>query len=59
MCIKLIQEARDLEYEKMKLDTLDRMKSAIGLYKSLGLREIEPYGFNPDPTTKYMELNLR
>ncbi len=59
LCIALIQGARNLGYEKMRLDTLDRMKSAIGLYKSMGFKEIEPYRFNPDPTTKYMELSLR
>ena len=42
----------------MRLDTLDRMKSAIGLYKSFGFKEIEPYRFNPEPTTKDMELSL-
>lgn len=59
LCTALIRKAGDLGYEKMRLDTLDRMTSAIGLYKSLGFKEIEPYRFNPDPTTKYMELRLR
>ena len=59
LCRMLIREAINLGYEKMRLDTLERMKSAIGLYKNLGFKEIEPYRFNPDPTAKYMELNLK
>ena len=59
LCTALIQEAMNLGYEKMRLDTLGRMKAAMRLYKNLGFKEIEPYRFNPDPTTKYMELNLR
>jgi GNAT superfamily N-acetyltransferase len=59
LCAALIQEAINLGYEKMKLDTLGHMKSAIRLYENLGFKEIKPYRFNPDPTTKYMELNLR
>ena len=58
LCIALIQKAKNLGYEKMRLDTLERMKTAIRLYESLGFREIEPYRFNPDPSTKYMELIL-
>lgn len=58
LCTALIKKARNLGYEKMRLDTLGRMKSAIGLYESLGFKEIESYRFNPDPTTKYMELVL-
>jgi putative acetyltransferase len=59
LCNALIQEAKNLAYEKMRLDTLGRMKAAIRLYESLGFKEIEPYRFNPDPTTKYLELSLR
>jgi GNAT superfamily N-acetyltransferase len=58
LCNALIQEAKDLGYDKMRLDTLGRMKTAIRLYESLGFEEIEPYRFNPDPTAKYMELSL-
>lgn len=59
LCIRLIEEARQLGYEKMRLDTLARMESAIGLYMSLGFREIAAYRFNPDPTVRYMELSLK
>ena len=59
LCTTLIQEAIRLGYDKMRLDTLGRMKAAKRLYENLGFREIEPYRFNPDPTTKYMELSLK
>jgi ribosomal protein S18 acetylase RimI-like enzyme len=58
LCAALIQKATSLGYEKMRLDTLGRMKAAIRLYENLGFREIGPYRFNPDPSTRYMELNL-
>ncbi len=58
LCRALVREAGVLGYEKMRLDTLDRMKAAIRLYESLGFREIAPYRFNPDPAAKYMELDL-
>ena len=59
LCTMLIEEARRLDYEKMRLDSLSRMKAAIKLYESLGFKEIEPYRFNPDPATRYMELCLK
>jgi|SRR5208283_4575785 len=59
LCTTLIQEAKKMGYEKMRLDTLVRMEAAKRLYISLGFGEIESYCFNPDPTTKYMELSLR
>ena len=55
----LINEARNLGYTKMRLDTLPgRMDKAIALYRSIGFVEIDPYYENPVPDAKFMELEL-
>ncbi len=60
MANKLIEDAKQIGYEKMRLDTIgDRMKEALTLYKSLGFYEIEPYYDNPQLGVVYMELDLR
>jgi ribosomal protein S18 acetylase RimI-like enzyme len=55
----LIRVARDIGYERMRLDTLPgKMDPAIGLYRSLGFRNIEPYYDNPVEGAVFMELSL-
>ncbi|MCX6287547.1 MAG: GNAT family N-acetyltransferase [Bacteroidetes bacterium] len=50
--------AKDLNYEKIRLDTIDSMKSAIKLYRDKGFREIKPYRFNPNENALFFELTL-
>jgi ribosomal protein S18 acetylase RimI-like enzyme len=55
---KIIEDAIELEYESILLDTLNTMKPAINLYKSFGFEEIEPYYDNPLEGATYFSLNL-
>ena len=55
----LISEAREIGYERMRLDTIgSEMKKAIELYRELGFKEIAPYRANPIEGALYMELAL-
>lgn len=55
----IINEARNIGYTHMRLDTIPSMKAAVSLYTSLGFKEIEPYRFNPIEGARFMELELK
>lgn len=54
-----IAAARDIGYERMRLDTIPaRMPAAQHLYRSLGFVEIPPYYHSPLKGTVMLELRL-
>jgi ribosomal protein S18 acetylase RimI-like enzyme len=56
---KIIADARQIGYAKMRLDTYPpKMGKAVSLYESHGFREIERYYENPHEGVLYMELGL-
>jgi ribosomal protein S18 acetylase RimI-like enzyme len=55
----VVNEAREIGYKKMRLDTIESMQEARTLYSSLGFYAIEAYRYNPIEFTSYMELDLR
>ena len=56
---KLIGEARNEKYRKMRLDTFPpKMGKAVGLYESYGFRPIAAYYDNPYDGVLFMELSL-
>jgi GNAT superfamily N-acetyltransferase len=56
---RVISEARQIGYEKMRLDTVEPvMKDAVAMYGRLGFKEVAPYRLNPLAGAMYMELEL-
>ena len=54
----IIDKAREIGYEKMRLDTVATMNEARTLYYSLEFKNIEAYRYNPHDEPSYMELVL-
>ncbi|MDF2946473.1 MAG: acetyltransferase [Bacillales bacterium] len=54
----VIEEARLLKYDFIRLDTLPTMIKAQELYLLFGFYDIDQYVFNPIEGARYMELEL-
>lgn len=54
----ILDQARQLGYHTMRLDTLPTMPEAIALYRWLGFVEIPPYYDNPIPGALFFERRL-
>ena len=53
----LADTARDLGYERLRLDTGDRLPEAVQLFRTAGFRDIDDYNGNPY-AAHWMELTL-
>ena len=51
---EIISHAKAAGFREMVLDTIEPLRSAIGLYKKYGFRECEPYYDNPMDDVIYM-----
>ena len=54
----ILAVGRKRGYERMRLDTLPSMRSAMALYEELGFVDIAPYRYNPVDGSRFMELRL-
>lgn len=56
---KIIEDAKDIGYCYMLLDTLPFLKNAIHMYKQFGFYEIDSYNNSPMDSSIYMKLDLK
>ncbi len=57
LCLAALQDATELGYHALRLDTTRKSVAAIGLFQKLGFREIDRY--NNDPFAEiFMEKSL-
>ena len=55
---RLLDQARHLNYEEVRLDTLPMMGNAQALYESIGFYDIAPYYKTPIEGTRFMAKRL-
>jgi putative acetyltransferase len=59
LTLRVIAEAQDAGYQRMRLDTVvGKMDRAIALYRELGFHEVPAYYATPVRETLFMELAL-
>lgn len=58
LILRLLDEARALGYQEIRLDTLPMMSDAQALYTALGFTDIAPYYDTPIAGTRFMALRL-
>lgn len=58
LAVAVMDEARRIGYQRMRLDTLPFLESAIALYRELGFREIPAYHGEPLAGTLFFERDL-
>ena len=58
LALEILAHGRALGYQRMRLDTLEGMKEAQRLYRSLGFYPIPPYGSHDVPGTQFLEADL-
>ncbi len=56
---RIISEAVSMGYTTMRLDTLERLAGAAGLYTALGFARCAPYCANPRPGAMCWERRLQ
>jgi putative acetyltransferase len=58
LTLKVLEEAANIGYERIRLDMAPEMAGAIRLYESLGFRRIAPYRPNPVEGAIFMEIDI-
>ncbi len=58
LVMRLIDDAREIGYRHMLLDTLPFLQTAIRMYKNIGFYEIGRYNNSPMDTSIYMKFDL-
>ena len=55
---KVIEDAKQIGYRHIRLDTFPFMIEAMQMYKRYGFYEIEPYNDNPASSAVFMQMDI-